>query len=78
MLMKQKKFPKQKLIIFLLTMHKKLFLKIFLKIAGWEGGGRDDGKSMIVGGGGASSTGVGSAYPLLLQWPRYIPATVFT
>ena len=51
--------------------------KFFLKIAGWDGGG-DDGKSMIVGGGGAGSTDVGSAYPLPLQWPRYIPATVFT
>ena len=43
-----------------------------------ERGWGNDGTSMIVGGGGAGSTGVGSAYPLPLQWPRYIPATVFT
>ena len=40
--------------------------------------GGDGGKPMIMGGGGAGSTGVGSAYPHPLQWPRYIPATAFT
>ena len=44
-------------------------------LVGAGGGGRWKVESMIVGGGGAGSTEVGSAYPHPLQWPRYIPAT---